>query len=65
MCLAAQMTGMFTGCPCCPVAAPVAPAAGPTCSALLIVWGTLVGFWVIWQMKALYYDRKKELVSAK
>jgi hypothetical protein len=30
---------------------------------LLIVWGTLVGFWVIWQMKSLYYDRKKELVS--
>lgn len=35
-----------------------------TCSALLIVWGTLLGFWVIWQMKSLYYDRKKELVSS-
>lgn len=32
------------------------------CRAPLIVWGTLVGFWVIWQMKSLYYDRKKELV---
>ncbi|WIA41809.1 hypothetical protein OEZ86_009140 [Tetradesmus obliquus] len=31
--------------------------------ALIIVWGTIIGFYTMWQLKAMYYDRKKQLIE--
>lgn len=32
--------------------------------AMVIVFSTVVGFWTMWQVKALYYDRKRNMVRA-
>ena len=38
-------------------------AALTDAGALVIVFSTIVGFWTMWQIKALYYDRKRNMVG--